>query len=336
MSNNLEIEKIHELFDSLTKENMILASVLSNTIGYDLVDYMMKNYKPYVSPYKERILQWGLEHSIDSIIRKNIDENKFYKEGEIPLKLDKFKNVKKVYTDVETILSIPTDILPNIFQNLEFLEITHDDEYLESMTLDLKNMANLKDLYISNENIDFELNVINFPSNLESIALYKVNITHETLNEFNNCEGLKELRLYPINPIDHTKVNLNLPLEYLAITNGSYKELPKWIFNLTNLKKLVSNSGRLEIIPNEILKLKNITSISIHSNKIKVFPNILLKHPKVGNITIYRNRIEQVNPVNSVSSQNIIINNENYWRHPIKVKLKDYIDYPNITIYENY
>ncbi len=92
----------------------------------------------------------------------------------------------------------------------------------------------------------------------------------------NELLELKKLDLQKCNLKELPKELFNLTnLTVLGLNNNQLKELPKELFNLTNLTKLVLNNNQLSELPKEIENLTKLKKIYLGNNLLKELPKEL-------------------------------------------------------------
>ena len=77
----------------------------------------------------------------------------------------------------------------------------------------------------------------------------------------------------------------------LGLGGNNIKEIPPFIFNLTNLQELGLSWNHISTIPEEISSLKKLTSISIWGSNITEVPEDLLELPNIQKIGLKGNPI---------------------------------------------
>lgn len=79
----------------------------------------------------------------------------------------------------------------------------------------------------------------------------------------------------------------------LGVGANNIKEIPQFVFHLTNLQELGLSHNQISKIPEEISLLKNLISISCWNNNISEVPDALLNLPNIQEIGLKGNPISK-------------------------------------------
>ena len=169
-----------------------------------------------------------------------------------------------------------------------------------SFPLEITYLSNLKNLNLSNNNIESLPKEIGNLINLTTLILH-----HNHLTEL---------------PSSFSKL---INLESLYLGNNNFVIFPKEIFKLSNLKTLYFFHNLLQTIPKEIEQLKNLQILHLNQNKLLFLPEEIGNLPNLGMLNITDNKILAL-PKNFENLKNLKFLDYNYITNKeiLQMKLK--------------
>jgi len=211
------------------------------------------------------------------------------------------------------------------FKNLEYLQITDEDNYTMDDKKEIFDLSYLGDLtklvevFISNTGYSSipesignlkNLEILNIPRNsidslpksigklkkLRELIMYYNNLT-SLPDEIGNLKNLEilDFRLNNINDIPETIGNL-VNLRELSGGFNNITTIPTSIGNLTNLEELSFDNNKIVEIPKSIGNLINVTKLLFESNNIEVLPDVFGNMKNLDWIDFSYNKITSIPP----------------------------------------
>ncbi|ORX68908.1 L domain-like protein [Anaeromyces robustus] len=245
--------------------------------------------------------------NLSNLTTLNIDTKAYIQYNEDILKY--VKNLKKLKLD--NIHKITPVLIKDInglteLEELSIIPLLKYEEYKKNVQpfdiTSLDNLKNLKSLVLDGDNIyyngKFDLSLF---KNLRRLYINH-GVYQEHIDQMTTLKNLEELYLYNVNfkdlKLDALK-NLNnltvLEIKCWIVDLVELKEIPKFVYELPNLKKLVIQESLEGPIPTELTKNKKLEYISFMNNDFKSIPVELASLPNLKYINLYYN--EQITKV---------------------------------------
>lgn len=201
-------------------------------------------------------------------------------------KLQKSKSIDLRFID-EQFDKIPEELFQ--LTELEELKLGHNFTF-KKLPEEILNLKKLKTLEITGNLDEFPFIILNiktltkFTLNDSSLKVIPKDIENwSTLRYFNlgNCTNIEEVQGLPPN------------LRYLYLNGNFKKAIPRAVFGLKHLGKLVITNFDITYLPKEIFELKTLYALFVSATSISTLPKEILKLTNITDLWLSRNNFKR-------------------------------------------
>ncbi len=196
-----------------------------------------------------------------------------------------------------------TDLSGNGLTNLSGIGLTDlimldvGFNLIQKIPESINKLSKLKRLNLHNNRIKGDVNVSGLT------RLHKLNLYNNQITSISGLESLKELRtlelgcnlLSSFSPVGMTK------LDYLSLSNCSFKEFPVGILGCSNLTYLCLGYNEIDVLPDNIwTSLPKIQHLKLNHNMLKSIPEGIENMKNMGSLKLNGNYLTSL-PYNELS-----------------------------------
>ncbi|EMD49329.1 leucine-rich repeat containing protein [Entamoeba histolytica HM-3:IMSS] len=207
----------------------------------------------------------------------------------IPPNIVCLNNLSELIMGQNNLTSLPKEI--GIITTL--VNITLPANNLKELPLEMCSLTKLTFVDLSNNNFDNFPQVLGKLSNIRTLWMF-----YNNLNKLKGIEGIKHLNQLKLLHNKFTQIPKQIfnltELCSLELDNNLIRKIPPEIKELKKLKEIAFTDCLIQRIPEEIVSLSNLQELVIVRSRVNEFPRFLRKMPKISNLIITDSLITEV------------------------------------------